>query len=305
MSSSWSSDYDDPRWKEKREKILDRDNHECKICGDTYSFLHVHHGFYEKDRRAWTYPDHSLWTLCESCHEKVTYQNRDLKRVVGEMHPEKLDELIQHVQAFVNGARPQGNQGAALPQSNVEGKEIASSLHDDGLTTKWYSNGQKMCEGYFDDEGIGQGVHTWWYENGQKKSEGNFENDAPHGLVTEWYENGQKKLESHWKRGEREGLRTFWYENGQKWSEKHWKNGKLHGLLTCWHENGHKSIESHFKNGELDGTGASWHENGHKKLESQWKNGNPDGTSSYWDENGNMTYEIQYKDGVEISRKEF
>ena len=250
MSSKWSSDYQDPRWKVKRQRILDRDNHTCKMCGDTDN-LQVHHGFYEKDRRAWTYPDHSLWTLCKSCHEKVTYANRDIKRVIGEMHPEKLDDLMLHVRAFENDVGWQNNQGAALPptdvedeelvsdlqnanavlrQTDVEDEELVSDLQDDGLTTNWYSNGQKMCEGYLDDEGVAQGIHTWWHENGQKKSEGHYKDGELDGPYNSWHENGQKEWEVHYKNGELDGLVTRWYENGQKKEEVHYKNGQRDGL---------------------------------------------------------------------------
>ena len=208
-NSVWSSDYHDPRWTAKRQRILDRDNHTCKMCGDTNN-LQVHHGYYEPDRRAWTYPDHSLWTLCDSCHEKVTFQNRDLKRVVGEMHPEKLDELMLHVRAFESDVGSQDNQGVVLPQTDVEDEEFVSDLDDDGLTINWYSNGQKMCEGYLDDEGVAQGLHIWWHENGQKKSEAYFKNDEKDGLSTVWYENGRRRWEECYKNGERDGLSTVW-----------------------------------------------------------------------------------------------
>lgn len=64
----------DPRWKMKREKILDRDGHKCQWCGRT-DRLQVHHKYYMKypDGRfaePWDYPDDKLITLCEDCHRK-------------------------------------------------------------------------------------------------------------------------------------------------------------------------------------------------------------------------------------------
>ena len=64
----------DPRWKMKREKILDRDGHKCQWCGRT-DHLQVHHKYYMKypDGRfaePWDYPDDKLITLCEDCHRK-------------------------------------------------------------------------------------------------------------------------------------------------------------------------------------------------------------------------------------------
>lgn len=64
----------DPRWKMKREKILDRDGHRCVWCGRT-DHLQVHHKYYMKypDGRfaePWDYPDDKLITLCENCHRR-------------------------------------------------------------------------------------------------------------------------------------------------------------------------------------------------------------------------------------------
>jgi len=64
----------DPRWRAKREKILERDHHRCLWCGKT-DHLEVHHCCYEKypdgsRPEPWDYPDSKLMTLCRDCHEK-------------------------------------------------------------------------------------------------------------------------------------------------------------------------------------------------------------------------------------------
>jgi len=59
----------DPRWQKKRLEILERDEFSCQDCGDTESTLHVHHCYYETGKMPWEYPERSLVTLCESCHE--------------------------------------------------------------------------------------------------------------------------------------------------------------------------------------------------------------------------------------------
>jgi hypothetical protein len=62
----------DPRWQKKRLDILHRDDFTCQACGDKTTTLHVHHCFYEWKRDPWDYPDTSLVTLCEPCHEEET-----------------------------------------------------------------------------------------------------------------------------------------------------------------------------------------------------------------------------------------
>jgi len=60
------------KWIEKKESILNRDNHKCRICGATTN-LTVHHTQYHvtKDGQKllpWMYEDRFLITLCETCH---------------------------------------------------------------------------------------------------------------------------------------------------------------------------------------------------------------------------------------------
>lgn len=65
----------DPRWKQRRNEIMTRDNNCCVICRSTDE-LQVHHRQYQYVRAAkgfrvpWDYPDHLLITLCKSCHQR-------------------------------------------------------------------------------------------------------------------------------------------------------------------------------------------------------------------------------------------
>lgn len=66
-----------PNWSRSREKALDRDDHECLMCGSE-SDLNVHHKkpihTFDKDRHEWWKEANALKnliTLCRSCHMKV------------------------------------------------------------------------------------------------------------------------------------------------------------------------------------------------------------------------------------------
>ena len=65
----------DPRWKEKRKLILERDRNSCVICG-SHQKLQVHHRQYHFSRsrntfkNPWEYIDELMITLCENCHQK-------------------------------------------------------------------------------------------------------------------------------------------------------------------------------------------------------------------------------------------
>lgn len=57
------------KWQKKSLEILERDNFECTNCGDKEKQLHVHHGYYGKNKKAWEYDSDTLTTLCEDCHK--------------------------------------------------------------------------------------------------------------------------------------------------------------------------------------------------------------------------------------------
>ncbi len=58
----------DPRWQEKRLRIMERDEFKCRLCGCSEKTLNVHHAFYEKGRDPWDYDERFLRTFCEECH---------------------------------------------------------------------------------------------------------------------------------------------------------------------------------------------------------------------------------------------
>lgn len=70
----------DPNWKAKRLKILNRDNYCCRYCGST-KYLKVHHKYYSRYPNGdkvmpWNYPDDALITLCWKCHNRVHLTKR-------------------------------------------------------------------------------------------------------------------------------------------------------------------------------------------------------------------------------------
>jgi hypothetical protein len=68
-----------PDWEERKAFCLARDNHRCRICGNSEN-LHVHHVFpvsYSSNHTI-----QNLITLCRSCHMKQDYWNH--KQLVTE-----------------------------------------------------------------------------------------------------------------------------------------------------------------------------------------------------------------------------
>lgn len=56
------------KWKRKKAKVLDRDNHKCRVCGKGNCLLHVHHMTYDNFENE---PLTDLVTLCPECHNIV------------------------------------------------------------------------------------------------------------------------------------------------------------------------------------------------------------------------------------------
>lgn len=72
----------DKRWQNKRNEILQRDEHKCSYCGSKIN-LQVHHKYYNKypdgkKVKPWDYPNDALITLCNDCHKKV-HKNKKIK----------------------------------------------------------------------------------------------------------------------------------------------------------------------------------------------------------------------------------
>jgi 5-methylcytosine-specific restriction endonuclease McrA len=57
-----------PKWQIKRLEILERDKFTCTSCGEKEKQLHVHHGYYGKNKKIWEYENETLVTLCFLCH---------------------------------------------------------------------------------------------------------------------------------------------------------------------------------------------------------------------------------------------
>lgn len=73
--SSYSDLLNTEEWRNKRLKIVKRDNCRCTYCGNRFH-LHVHHKYYSAYPNGvlvdpWNYPDDALITLCSYCHQRV------------------------------------------------------------------------------------------------------------------------------------------------------------------------------------------------------------------------------------------
>lgn len=90
----------DPRWQEKRLRIMERAGFKCERCGSSNRTLNVHHSYYMKGAAPWEYPDLSLHCLCEAkCHPETQAMQDGLKTCVGIMNLPDQESLIGWVLA--------------------------------------------------------------------------------------------------------------------------------------------------------------------------------------------------------------
>ena len=75
---AYSEKLKDPRWQKKRLQILERDDFRCCFCAAEHKTLHVHHMWYSPLKDPWDYPDSSLITLCEECHQEETEKLKEV-----------------------------------------------------------------------------------------------------------------------------------------------------------------------------------------------------------------------------------
>lgn len=68
--------YEDPRWRNKRSEVLERDNHKCQICGRIAQ--EVHHIKYINSYNApWNIENDYLVSLCKECHSNFNGTSSD------------------------------------------------------------------------------------------------------------------------------------------------------------------------------------------------------------------------------------
>lgn len=69
MDKEFAESYNTAEWQKKKNRILERDNYTCQICGNTTGVMQVHHITYEHcNGKAYNALNKELITLCKECH---------------------------------------------------------------------------------------------------------------------------------------------------------------------------------------------------------------------------------------------
>lgn len=82
----------DPRWIALRSRVLERDGFRCRCCQSPEN-LQIHHTRYQGE--PWEVEPKYLITLCESCHEKRTVIERQIRDIFPYLSLETLKQVYQ------------------------------------------------------------------------------------------------------------------------------------------------------------------------------------------------------------------
>ncbi|MCS7305354.1 MAG: toxin-antitoxin system YwqK family antitoxin [Thermoguttaceae bacterium] len=151
-----------------------------------------------------------------------------------------------------------------------------NSTVNHGPYTEWHPNGQKFCEGRYED-GKRVGEWTYYYEDGSKAKMGTYKDGQLDGLWTYWSQGQPDKpiRQEEYRAGQRHGKWITWNEQGQKIREETYAHNQLEGPVTEWYPNGQMKIQVHYKQGLPDGKVITWDEQGRKISERTFRAGQP------------------------------
>lgn len=128
----------DPKWQKMRLKVMERDDYRCQICFDAESTLNVHHCYYAYGKKPWEYPESSLLTLCESCHEKETETLKAAKDDLITILSQKgftSSAYMELAQGFVNCdcCHPAFISAISWALGSYEGNELVMRAYFDSI----------------------------------------------------------------------------------------------------------------------------------------------------------------------------
>ena len=112
-------------WKQQRNRVLNRDNHTCQICGKSDGAMNVHHICYIHPLSEMN--DRDLVTLCHDCHEKVHVIQERMNGYAEEEMKRLKKVWAKKMAEDVNNAFPLGIYGT---QKSTAISVIRSTFYD-------------------------------------------------------------------------------------------------------------------------------------------------------------------------------
>ncbi len=163
----------------------------------------------------------------------------------------------------------------------------------DGLSTEYYSNGQKKAERYFKN-GILNGKSRTYFENGNIQTEVHWKNDVMEGKYKEYYQSGKMKVKAFLKNGQFQGLYSVYGEDNRYIHHFNYVDDVPKSCQTTFFDEKGKKLP--------DGPYEEHYENGKIRREGNIKKGFPDGKwCSYYEDSGALYQEEEFENGYATS----
>lgn len=144
---------------------------------------------------------------------------------------------------------------------------------NDGAYIEYYPDGQKFCEGKYDN-GVITGEWQYWHPNGQLRKTVIFENAKPNGKIEMFRPDGTLEAVQSFKNGVRNGEWSIYYDDGKTPQFKtNFTDGKLDGERITFYSDGTVKQKSVFAAGLLDGLVEEFDESGKKVGEATFEKG--------------------------------
>lgn len=119
----------DPRWQKKRLDIFQRDEFVCQSCNSRHKNLQIHHLYYLPKTNPWDYPSEDLVTLCEDCHEEITFRLPCLLQLL------RTPRAVMALTELVKTTGSTDSQNFTLTMETAYGmREIEKAITDDDMT---------------------------------------------------------------------------------------------------------------------------------------------------------------------------
>ncbi|CAN5465701.1 hypothetical protein BH11BAC3_BH11BAC3_24720 [soil metagenome] len=185
-------------------------------------------------------------------------------------------------------------------QVNGKGVFSKNAKNEDIVTGPWefyYTNGQLMSKGVFNNEGNRQGEWTFYYDNGIKKEISNYNNDLVNGKTIAWYDNGVTSNITHYVNDKMEGEETVYFYSGKLLSLINYKGGKKNGVAKYYNQDGYLRTLENYLDDKLEDEEIVYHSNGNISYRVSYVKDKATGEYKELFDNGKMKMSGIYTDG--------
>ena len=118
--NEFADKFQDRRWIEKRDQIIEAANFECEDCGSSEEELQVHVCFYEKGKEPWELDEVAYKCLCPPDREKRSMLEQNIRKILAVFRIENLESLMNALE-YLMQIRRYTSSGFRTPLYHCKG----------------------------------------------------------------------------------------------------------------------------------------------------------------------------------------